>query len=224
MSESDAKNPAGASRGRPRDARIDQDVLRETLRELRINGLRNLSITSIAERAGVAKATVYLRWPDRRKLILDALLSTSNLVARPETGDLRTDLRLIIKQWGEIYRDPDLAPVFDRLNAERGDFAEISEIYHKKAAMPANRMIEEVILAARERGEVRADINAKVAARAIVGALAIQARLERRVTPHFERHLLDFIYGALKTDCASPDNETGSRAPHDSQQKMNPGL
>ena len=196
----DHKGEAKATPGRPRDDRIDHVVLRETLHELRISGLTNLNITNIAKRAGVAKATVYLRWPERKQLILDALLSTKTRVPRPDTGDLRGDLRLTIRRWADIYRDPDLAYIFDRLAAERADFSEIADAYAKHASLPANRIIEEVLIAGKERGEVRPDVNTKTAARALVGALMVQTRLEHRITPHFEKSLLDFMLGAVQSE------------------------
>src|SRR5689334_8686334 len=78
--------------GRPRSARIDEVVLRTTLRHLAERGYAGMSINAIAAELGVSKPTIYLRWPSKMELALAAV--TSLYVDRPEaaTGDVRTDL------------------------------------------------------------------------------------------------------------------------------------
>ena len=55
--------------GRPRDARVDQQIVEATLAEVTEKGFGAASIESIASRAGVGKATIYRRWPNREALL-----------------------------------------------------------------------------------------------------------------------------------------------------------
>ncbi|HWW61196.1 MAG TPA: helix-turn-helix domain-containing protein [Thermoanaerobaculia bacterium] len=61
-------------RGRPRREGADEEILaiaRAMLRDGRDAGA--LTVDAVAERAGVAKTTVYRRWPSKRALIAAAI-------------------------------------------------------------------------------------------------------------------------------------------------------
>lgn len=57
------------SRGRPRDPSVTPKVLQAAREVVAEVGLRNASVSAIAERAGVGKPTVYLRWPNLLALV-----------------------------------------------------------------------------------------------------------------------------------------------------------
>lgn len=71
-----------------------QAVLDAAFAELGEKGYSGLSIEAVALRSGVAKTTVYRRWPTRDELVADALGSRSDLYEPvPDTGSLRGDLK-----------------------------------------------------------------------------------------------------------------------------------
>ena len=81
-----------AVRGRPRDAGRDVAIL-DTARELLIEvGYDHLSIESVAGRAGVGKATIYRRYPDKATLVAAAVEHRTPWSAPPATGDLHAVL------------------------------------------------------------------------------------------------------------------------------------
>ncbi|TMC68275.1 MAG: TetR/AcrR family transcriptional regulator [Chloroflexi bacterium] len=87
---------ASNSKRRPggRSARIRQAVLDAAFAELGEKGYGGLSIEAVALRSGVAKTTVYRRWPTRDELVADALDSRSDRNEPvPDTGSLRGDLK-----------------------------------------------------------------------------------------------------------------------------------
>ena len=84
------------SKRRPggRSARIRQAVLDAAFAELGEKGYGGLSIEAVALRSGVAKTTVYRRWPTRDELVADALDSRSDRYEPvPDTGSVRGDLK-----------------------------------------------------------------------------------------------------------------------------------
>ncbi|GAA3886429.1 TetR/AcrR family transcriptional regulator [Leifsonia kafniensis] len=83
-----------ASRGRPRDPGVDLLIHRAALELLGEVGYDHTSIEGVAARSGVAKASIYRRWPGKPELILDAVRAQETVVkALPEdTGTLRGDL------------------------------------------------------------------------------------------------------------------------------------
>src|SRR2546426_11903021 len=87
---------ANDSRRRPggRSARVRQAVLDAAFTELGEKGYGGLSIEAVALRSGVAKTTVYRRWPTRDELVADALDSRSDRYEPvPDTGSLRGGLK-----------------------------------------------------------------------------------------------------------------------------------
>lgn len=76
-------------RGRPRRAGADEEILAVALALLREKGYRELNVDEVAERAGVAKTTVYRRWPTKGALVAAALAP----LAPASDGDLASVLR-----------------------------------------------------------------------------------------------------------------------------------
>jgi AcrR family transcriptional regulator len=60
-------------RGRPRLSSTDDTIIRATLELLRAGGPGELTIDAVAAHCGIAKTTIYRRWPTRESLIVDAL-------------------------------------------------------------------------------------------------------------------------------------------------------
>ena len=67
-----------ASPGRPRDQLVDEAVLRAALELFNEYGIEGASIGQIANRAGVARTTIYRRWSSREDLLVDAIERTRN--------------------------------------------------------------------------------------------------------------------------------------------------
>lgn len=61
------------SAGRPR-AELHQSIFAATLRTVRDRGYEGATMNRIAAAAGVAKTTIYRRWPTKGELIVDVLL------------------------------------------------------------------------------------------------------------------------------------------------------
>src|SRR5437763_1862468 len=57
-----------ATRGRPRRAEADAEILEAALAMLRAGGYRELSLDEVARRAGTAKSSIYRRWRSKAAL------------------------------------------------------------------------------------------------------------------------------------------------------------
>ena len=62
------------SRGRPRREGTDEEILSVARKLLAERGYRELTVDAVAERAGVAKTTVYRRWPSKGALVGAAIV------------------------------------------------------------------------------------------------------------------------------------------------------
>jgi AcrR family transcriptional regulator len=89
--------------GRPRDARVDDALLRAGFEVFLERGYHAATLTEIARRAKVGTPAIYRRWPNKTDMAI-AIVVMANL---PEpildTGSIRDDLvtfmRLRLKQW-----------------------------------------------------------------------------------------------------------------------------
>ena len=81
-----------ARRGRPRDAAVDQRVLDVAWDLLLTGGYAGLNVDEVAERAAVAKTTLYRRWPTKDHLAIAVVTRMIPFVPVPDTGDLCRDL------------------------------------------------------------------------------------------------------------------------------------
>lgn len=71
--------------GRPRDEEASDRIREAALKLVRDKGYGHVSISRIASEAGVARQTLYNRWPTKADLVLDAFFAQANaLAARPD--------------------------------------------------------------------------------------------------------------------------------------------
>lgn len=83
----------GAHPGRPRNASTDGAILRAVLDVVAEKGVSGVTVTGVAARAGVARATVYLRWPSRAALVGAATKAVAGGDPFVLSGDLERDIR-----------------------------------------------------------------------------------------------------------------------------------
>lgn len=94
-----------ARRGRPRNPGVDEALLRAAIDLLAKAGYARLTMEQVAARAGVGKASLYLRWPNKVALVAEAIQHRSGVVPEvPDTGSLRRDmltfLRALLRSFG----------------------------------------------------------------------------------------------------------------------------
>src|SRR5713101_7470143 len=90
--------PERPRRGRPRDPGVDEAILTAAVELLAEVGYARLTMDQIAARAGVGKASVYLRWPNKVALVAEAIQQHSDVVPEvPDTGSLREDMLAFLR-------------------------------------------------------------------------------------------------------------------------------
>ncbi|GAA2350592.1 TetR-like C-terminal domain-containing protein [Dactylosporangium salmoneum] len=106
--------PTGSVRPGGRTARTKAAVTEALVAELLEVGYAGTTIERIAQRAGVAKTTVYRRWGSLAQLVVDAFADTAGAqVPLPDTGSLEGDLRELGRASIAMLRMPHLRAVFD---------------------------------------------------------------------------------------------------------------
>lgn len=84
--------------GRPRDPAVDQRVTETAIALFGEEGWAGFSVEAVAKRSGVGKASIYLRWPTKQELLLNALQQHVSGVTAVETGNVRDDLTELVAQ------------------------------------------------------------------------------------------------------------------------------
>jgi AcrR family transcriptional regulator len=82
-------------RGRPRNPDVDAAVLAAVCALVDGGGYDAVTVEAVAERAGVARTTVYRRWGTPAELVLAAFADVLSSRPVPDTGSLAGDLRTL---------------------------------------------------------------------------------------------------------------------------------
>ncbi|ATL31160.1 TetR/AcrR family transcriptional regulator [Streptomyces formicae] len=112
---------------RRRGEALETAILEAAWEELTERGYANLTVDSVAKRAGTSKPVLYRRWADKQKLVEAAVVRRNVIQQIPpaDTGSLRGDLLATLTELGE-KRGPFLAQLSLLL---AGYFAEADSSY-----------------------------------------------------------------------------------------------
>jgi AcrR family transcriptional regulator len=160
-----------ASRGRPRDPRIDQAVILAAIEVFRERGYPDASLIEIAKRARVGTPALYRRWRSKSALALE-LIANALVIPVVDTGDIRRDLAAFIAYRIRTFDDPLYRHVLLALttiaviNPEVA--AGVRSLFHD-----AQRPMLERLERARNRGELPASVDSSLVLNMAVGAVAV---------------------------------------------------
>jgi AcrR family transcriptional regulator len=101
--------------GRPRRTATDAAIIRAAVELMLEGGARSTTLTAVARRAGVARATVYLRWPSRSALIGAAARAAVGGAPITFTGDIERDLRFATRFVKRVFDGPALSAVLPEI-------------------------------------------------------------------------------------------------------------
>lgn len=150
--------------GRPRSADADRAIVQATLELLTESGVASLAIEQVAARAGVAKATIYRRWPNKEALILDALAETvdDHPIDLPGTS-MRDDLLALVQ--GMVGRSVHTGQgqLYAWMVAESERNPHIAHKYKSLVVERRRELLSSVLRKWRERGELRPDVDIEIA-------------------------------------------------------------
>ncbi|MEU1736019.1 TetR/AcrR family transcriptional regulator [Streptosporangium sp. NPDC020145] len=167
-----------APRGRPRDTQVDERVLRIAAALIFERGYAGLSVDEVAEQAGVAKTTLYRRWPTKDHLAVAVVARLQADDEITDTGDIRTDLVDYLEKIAAGLnrmraaggnRGPSAGAVGELVGAtaRHEDIGRLGREQYARRNAIALALIER----ARLRGELRADLDAEALFDQLAGAL-----------------------------------------------------
>ncbi len=169
--DQDRKSP-----GRPRSARADEAIIEATL-DLLASGtpVEALSIEAVAARAGVGKATIYRRWPNKESLIVDAVASIKGEPPAILGESVREDLLGLLRPMGQM-RSNRFGRIMPCLLGELKRNQQLARSYSQMTE-PRRELLRQVIRRGIAEGSLRADLDVEVAVAMLVAPLMVQGML-----------------------------------------------
>jgi AcrR family transcriptional regulator len=195
-------------RGRPRDPGVDAAIRSATADLLGEVGYAQLTMDLVAERAGVSKPSLYLRWPNKVALVADALQHRARAVPEvPDTGTLAGDMRVfltaLLRSRGEASR---------ALAAVAGEIATnptLRKAWHRGLAGMLTGCLRTIVSRAVQRGELPPDCDVELLSQLPLSLLQ-NWRLEHDREP--DEAVVDRIVRQFYTPASPPRRPPSSTA------------
>jgi AcrR family transcriptional regulator len=163
--------PASVRVGRPRSAEADDAILDAALDQFCEFGYDGLSVERVAACAGVAKTTIYRRYPTKLDLVMAALeRAKEDLVVPEDSGSLRDDLLAMARSYLAMLESPTIGraiPMMLASKARSDELAAAHAEFVRARRAPGYALIRQGI----ERGELPDDADPAMIADMLTGAI-----------------------------------------------------
>lgn len=146
----------------------EQEIFDATLQVLAESGYDRLTMDAVAVRAKASKATLYRRWTNKVSLVIEALQHEKGPHVVPDTGSLREDLQAAFCGTGGLTDEQTVAQLASVLTAISRD-AEFAEAFRRDVIGPKIAVSRQLWERARERGELRDDVDLDLLEPALAG-------------------------------------------------------
>ncbi|MGW0596811.1 TetR/AcrR family transcriptional regulator [Streptomyces sp. NPDC002776] len=144
-------------------------------------GYPKTTIEGIAARAGVGKQTIYRWWSSKAEVLMEAFLDLGEQVNReagqepytiPDTGDLAADLKAVLRATVDELKDPRFEVPSRALAAEGVVNEQLGRAFVAKLLEPSLQLYVERLRSAQDAGDVRPDVDPRIALELFVSPLA----------------------------------------------------
>ncbi|MEU5716684.1 TetR/AcrR family transcriptional regulator [Streptomyces sp. NPDC020403] len=172
-------------------------------------GYGRTTIEAIAARAGVGKQTIYRWWPSKAAVLMEAFLDLAARQAAeaagdgdspgiPHSGDLADDLKAVLRATVDELNDPVSEAPTRALTAEGIMDPALAAQFVEKLFEPQAQWYVTRLRAAQEAGDVRADIDPRVALELLIAPLTHRWLLRTLPLTHaYADAVVDYALGGL---------------------------
>jgi AcrR family transcriptional regulator len=145
--------------GQVRGERMRKRILDTAIEMVFESGFRAVSVESIAGRTGIAKTTIYRRWPNKAAVVMDAFMErVGSGTLFPPARTVADRVRAQMRAMAKAFRGKDGALVKSLLAEAQFD-PELAKEFRERWTLPRRKMAAEVFREAIRVGELRAGIN-----------------------------------------------------------------
>src|SRR6516225_7361932 len=167
---------AGRRPGRPRSEQAEQAIIEATLDVFAEKGFEGVCVELVAARAGVGKATIYRRWPNKEELLLAAFASLKSPFPEPKGVSVRDDLLAMVEVMCADKADPRKARRYALLLGDGDKYPRLMARYKETIVQPRRDAMRAVIRRGVETGELRPDTDVEIAMLQLTGAIMAQEK------------------------------------------------
>lgn len=149
-----------------------QQILEAALHEFAKRGLAGARLDDIAKRAGIAKGTIYLYFPNKEALfremvkvsIVDALNEAEATERAQKSDSAESRLRSLASGWWHFLRTDQVHVIHKLVHAELANFPDLMAYYAEEVIAKGRRMVSGIIVDGIASGEFR-PLNPAIASR-----------------------------------------------------------
>ena len=195
---STADRPRRGRGRRPADE-VRSEVLEAAGELLFEEGMAGFTIDKVASRSGASKMTLYKWWPSKGALALDGYFKrVEPELVFPDTGDIRTDLRAQLHAFVQVIGDSPAGPAIAELIGQAQTDPELKTAYLQRYSSPRRALAVEAMERAKQRGQLRADLDPETVVDQLWGACYHRLLLpDQPLTEEFVDALLDNLFGGI---------------------------
>lgn len=171
---------------------------------LRERGPDGTTMSAVVKRSGVARATVYLRWPNRQALIAAALRRAAGHPPIDATGDLERDIRRSAEVAQQIFAEPAFRALLPAVVASVTARPANGDQLSFEALAPGHGALASEYRALAARSGLRGDIRATLVPDIVLGAMMARVLTSNELpTPADAQQLVDVILDGLRVRSTS---------------------
>jgi AcrR family transcriptional regulator len=177
---------------------VEEAVFQATLALLASRGYGEISMETLAERAGVSRTTIYRRWPSKAAIVAAAVSSLYlDRVEVPNIGSLSEDLVALLSESYRLMADGD-GRVLERLVRESGQNSELVDVV-RSILYTRRRLYATLLNRAIARGELPPEMDQELLLDLLLGPLWFRLLLSGvPITPEAARPVVQIVLeGAL---------------------------
>ena len=184
----------GRAPGRPRCAVTHQAILDCANELLEDIGFSYMSIEGIAARAGVGKATIYRRWPNKASVVMDAFLAaTAKEIAFPNTGSAREDIRRQMRSVVKVLNGPRGRTIATLIGVVQSD-NELAEAFRTRFVAVRRGEGKAVLQRGISNGEFRPDMDLESVLDCLYGPLYFRLLIgHEKPSTKYSDQLVDLV-------------------------------
>jgi AcrR family transcriptional regulator len=212
--------PAERRRGRPRSERAERAILGAVLGMLEEGvSYQALTIEAVAARAGVGKATIYRRWPNKEGLFVDAVRSVLDAPWPELPGrSVRDDLVTLLEAMRASKASGLATRLLPGLYTEIARYPQVLERYMRVAVAGRRERLRAVLRRGVATGEVRADVDLDLAMSLLTGPILVGSLLTANaelLAPGMAAKIVDTVFAGIaapQRPSPTPDPSPTTRA------------
>jgi len=192
--------------GRPRDEATHRAILRAANRLLHEAGYGGFSIEGVALRAGVAKTSIYRRWPSKGALLLDLYMEgLAPATLEPSGKKVRQAFAAYLNQTVERLKDAGWSNTLRSLVAEAQNDPALARLVRDKVIEPRREDGRRLLEHGMKTGEIRRNVDIDITLDFVFGAIWYRLLLgHAAVDEAFARRATAELFKRIGSDHAVP--------------------